>query len=140
VLYARVGAGVALLPPACRPGINAARFLYAAIGHEVARRGMDSVSQRAVVGRGRKLGLLALALLSIRPSRATQPAPCLAANRFLVDAAALHNPVPARQAASPAHGAWWRLDARLSARAVWVIDLFERLERRDEMARAANGT
>ena len=38
-LYRRVDAGVARLPLACRPGINAARFLYAEIGHEVARSG-----------------------------------------------------------------------------------------------------
>ena len=38
VLYDRVDAGVAQLPLSCRPGINAARYLYAEIGHEVARR------------------------------------------------------------------------------------------------------
>ncbi|MEO8280203.1 MAG: phytoene/squalene synthase family protein, partial [Ideonella sp.] len=36
-LYQRADGGVARLPLACRPGINAARFMYAAIGHEVAR-------------------------------------------------------------------------------------------------------
>ena len=50
-LYRQVDAGVARLPLACRPGINAARFLYADIGHEVLRRGGDSVRQRAVVPR-----------------------------------------------------------------------------------------
>ncbi|MDC6171039.1 phytoene/squalene synthase family protein, partial [Paucibacter sp. XJ19-41] len=48
-LYARAASGVASLPMACRPGINAARLLYAEIGHEVARAGGDSVSRRAVV-------------------------------------------------------------------------------------------
>ncbi|MBC7436166.1 MAG: phytoene/squalene synthase family protein [Bdellovibrionales bacterium] len=149
-LYERVGAGVAQLPAACRPGINAARFLYAAIGHEVARRGMDSVSQRAVVGRSRKLGLLALAMVSLRPARADQPAPCLPANRYLVDAAALQSQAPVRQAfihqtpVQQVHAqdapAWWRVDSLVSARAVWVIDLFERLERRDALARAAGGS
>ena len=39
-------------------GINAARFLYAEIGHELERLGCDSVSQRAVVPAGRKAQLL----------------------------------------------------------------------------------
>jgi phytoene/squalene synthetase len=51
----RVGSGVAELPLACRPGINAARYLYAEIGHEVARRGLDPLAGRAVVSRRRKL-------------------------------------------------------------------------------------
>jgi phytoene synthase len=39
----------------CRPGIYAARLLYAEIGHEVARNGYDSVSRRAVVPGSRKM-------------------------------------------------------------------------------------
>jgi len=61
-LYARVDAGVARLPLACRPGINAARFLYAEIGHEVARQGLDSVARRARVPAARKAWLLLRAL------------------------------------------------------------------------------
>jgi 15-cis-phytoene synthase len=86
-LYSQVGAGVAQLPLACRPGINAARYLYAEIGHEVARRGLDSVSQRAVVPRARKVWLLAGALINLIPQQSAHAAPCLAANQFLVDAA-----------------------------------------------------
>ena len=59
----------AQLPLACRPGINAARLLYAEIGHEVARRGFDSVSARAHVWARRKLGLLLLLLLLLRSTR-----------------------------------------------------------------------
>lgn len=118
-LYARVGAGVARLPLACRPSINAARYLYAAIGHEVERRGLDSVSARAVVPRRRKALLLARALVALAPSARAGAAPPLPATRFLVDAAAsARPPVP--------------LDG-----AAWVIDLFERLERRDRLQRAA---
>ena len=141
-LYRRVDAGVAQLPLACRPGINAARFLYAEIGHEVARRGLDSVSQRAVVARSRKLHLLGRSVLTLFPATALQPAPCLAANQFLVDAAAKplvlpsalkthHAPVAAAfqgQVKAP-KAAWWHLTQRLEDRVVWVIELFERLER-----------
>jgi len=130
-LYERVDDGVARLPLGCRPGINAARYLYAAIGHEVARRGMNSVDQRAVVPRARKARLLARALLNVAPGKAHQAAPCLAANQFLVNAA-LGAALPvASPAVAAAQAAWWRIDERLAARYVRVLELFERLERRD---------
>lgn len=118
-LYRRVGDGVADLPLACRPGINAARFLYADIGHEVARRGFDSVSQRARVSRPRKARLLAQAMLALWPARAEVPPPCLPAHRFLIEAAAT---APSRRAPAP-----WQLVRRF----VRVIELFESLERRE---------
>lgn len=58
-LYQRAEAGVAELPLDCRPAIQAARRVYAEIGHQLAREGLDSVSHRAVVSKGRKLALLA---------------------------------------------------------------------------------
>lgn len=94
-LYARVGAGVACLPLACRPGINAARRLYAAIGHEVRRAGGDGISRRARVPGARKARLLAQAVLSPWPSRRGLEAPPLAANQPLLDAvAARPGPAP----------------------------------------------
>jgi 15-cis-phytoene synthase len=123
-LYARVDAGVARLPLGCRPSINAARFLYADIGHEVARRGHDSVSQRAVVPARRKTALLVRALVALAPSSAAAAVPPLAATRYLVDAAVRAEPV-LLPAAGPV------------AKAVWVLDLFERLERRDRVQGAA---
>lgn len=121
-LYGRAGAGVALLPLACRPSINAARLLYADIGHEVARRGGDSVSQRAVVPRRRKALLLAQAALRLAPSRALATLPPLPATRFLVDAAARDD------VAAPGPAV---------AKALRVIELFERLERRERLQRTA---
>jgi phytoene synthase len=123
-LYARVGVGIAQLPRDCRPGINAARRLYAEIGHEVARRGLDSVSQRAVVTPGRKLRVL-IAALAERP-RATVPgpaAPPLEATRFLVEAATDGSQPPR---ATPA---LWDV----TGRTVWVIDLLEQLEQRRQL-------
>ena len=122
------------MPLACRPGINAARYLYAEIGHEVARRGLDSVSQRAVVPRARKVWLLAGALINLMPQQASQSAPCLPANQFLVDAASLtsldlsHLDSPSQEATP-----WWQINQRMANRAVWVIELFERLERQEQM-------
>jgi phytoene synthase len=117
-LYARVDAGVAALPLGCRPGINAARFLYAQIGLEVERQGLNPVDRRAVVSRGRKALGLARALLVLSPDDSHLPQPPLAATRFLVEAVT-----------GPLHdGLFQRLPPkRLAA----VVALFDRLERRD---------
>ena len=126
-LYKGAGTGVALLPADCRPGINAARYLYSGIGGEVRRRGLDSVATRAVVPPGRKAGLFALALLDcLNPSRAGTVG-SLPAVRFLIDAAAL----PEQDEAVAV--AWWNLHARLCRQ----MDMFERLARRDQAMRAA---
>jgi phytoene synthase len=117
-LYARVDAGVATLPLACRPGINAARFLYAAIGHEVRRRGFDSVSRRAVVGRRTKMLHLARAMFTLAPRRDASALPPLPATEYLLQAVAA---TPAPRAA-PA-GVYQRL--------MFTLELFEQLERRD---------
>lgn len=133
-LYARVGSGIAELPASCRPGINAARHLYAAIGHEVARQGFDGVSRRAVVPRRRKARLLATAAVgalwpALGPRAAAEPS--LTATRFLVEAGAAARP-------ERLHGPSARWNP--GARAVWTIELFERLERRDHEARRLRWT
>jgi phytoene synthase len=92
-LYQRSEAGVKALPVACRPGIFAARHIYAGIGGQVARADHDSVTTRARTGRGQKLGWMMLsglraAVSPVLPRAATlhaRPAPEVA---FLVDAAA----------------------------------------------------
>ncbi len=131
VLYRRVDAGVAQLPLSCRPGINAARFLYAEIGHEVKRQGLDSVSRRAVVPAARKAWLLTRALIELNPAVGSESAPVLQATRFLVDAAA--RPAPASARAAPELPSRWSVTDRV----VWVIELFERLERRERQREAA---
>jgi 15-cis-phytoene synthase len=130
LLYARVGGGVALLPVGCRPGINAARLLYAEIGREVERAGLDSVSRRAVVPGRRKLALLAQALLRIRPRRAglwLHPLPAIAPLVHATAAAA-----PAGGALGPA---WWQFSRRWEA----VLGTFERLAQRDRQQRSLVG-
>jgi 15-cis-phytoene synthase len=57
-LYTRSGAGIVALPPACRPGIEAARRIYGAIGTEIARAGHDSITRRAHTTKARKIGLI----------------------------------------------------------------------------------
>ena len=121
-LYTRVGSGIACLPLACRPGINAARFMYAGIGHEVARRGFDSVNGRARVSPSRKLGLLLRSVALLAPAAGRQPLPTLPANRFLIDAVIASAP---------------RADAPMRRsvvdRVVWTFELFARLEQRDRL-------
>lgn len=130
VLYQRVGAGVAHLPLTCRPGINAARFLYAEIGHEVARRGCDSVAGRARVPASRKAWLLLCALVRLAPSPAGQALPPLAANRFLIEAAACATPCASAVAPKPPRRS-------IGERMVWTIELFTRLEQRDRLGALA---
>ena len=126
VLYERVDAGVARLPLTCRPGINAARFMYAEIGREVARRGLDSVTTRARVSGVRKAWLLLRAATQLVPSSRARALPALAATGFLVDAA---------MAAAPAEEAG---SARgIAGRVIWTVELFARLEARDRGERAA---
>jgi phytoene synthase len=134
-LYARAAGGIAGLPLACRPGMHAARLLYAEIGHQVARQGFDSVSRRAVVPAARKARLLALALSATAARGAVDPAPALAEARFLVAAVAAA-PRPAAAEPQPLSQLAQRsLDERVG----WLVDLFERLERREQAAHAAAG-
>jgi 15-cis-phytoene synthase len=127
--YASADPAIDRLPKACQPGIRAARLLYAEIGCEVDRTGLDSVSRRAVVPGWRKAALVAQAM-SPMGAPGAQPAtgPARAA-RFLVDAV-LYAPNPSsslRGDAAFAPPPWWNLNARVHR----VIDLFERLERRE---------
>lgn len=89
VLYARAKPGIALLPLDCRPGIGAARRIYAGIGAELAGLGHDSLRHRARVPGRRKMLLAARALADAWSGPEAFPAPALPENLFLVSAAAL---------------------------------------------------
>jgi phytoene synthase len=120
-LYRRADAGLAKLPAVCRPGMFAARLLYAEIGHEVARRGYDSVSQRAVVPWRRKSRLLLAGMIAAGFSRCRCSDAPLEECLFLLDSVA--EPVEVKPARAPWPG--------VRERVVWVAQLFERLERRE---------
>ncbi len=114
-LYARGECGVCDLPRDCRPAIQAARLVYAEIGHALEAAGLDSVHRRTVVGTGRKLALLMRACGAVLRSpghpiaagAASEPLPAV---RFLVDAAATSE-LPART---------------FYQRTLRIVDLFER--------------
>lgn len=132
VLYARAESGIAELPFACRPGIYAARYIYAEIGRTLERNGLDSVSHRAVVGPRRKAALLLHSFAtSVRPGAGAH-APVLDEVCFLVDAVAAA-PAPSR-AVTATGTPWWKLGAR----AQWVIELCERLEQQELAERSIN--
>jgi phytoene synthase len=114
VLYHRAESGIARLPLACRPGIGAARWIYAEIGREVERQGCDSVNRRAIVSSRRKLALLAKSVACIAIPAASAHAPPLPANRYLVEA------VRASRAPRP---------ETLSEQVGWFLDLMMRRER-----------
>jgi len=100
-LYTRADAGVAALPLACRPGIFAARHIYAGIGGAVARNGHDSITRRGRTGKARKIGWLMLASLRaaispLAPQGAVLHAAPVPEVAFLVQAAARAAPQKAR--------------------------------------------
>jgi phytoene synthase len=118
-LYVRSGVGIADLPLLCRPGIRAARFLYAEIGHQVERHAFDAVSRRAVVPPLRQARVLIRSLIA-RDQPLGGPAPAIQAEaRFLIDAVSRRQVVHSQ---APADG-----------RIAWLVDLFERLERQDRL-------
>ena len=91
--YRRSEAGIPALPLAVRPGIYAARHVYAAIGGAVRRAGCDSVTLRARTSRAGKLGWIAAAggraaASCVLPRAATLYAPPAEEAAFLVAAAA----------------------------------------------------
>ncbi len=92
-LYARSEAGVTGLPRAVRPGIFAARYIYAGIGAQVQKAGYDSLTTRAHTSKPQKIGWLGLSMLRagatmVMPKSALLYAQPLDEVRFLVDAAA----------------------------------------------------
>ncbi len=118
-LYSRAGHGVGLLPIACRPGIHAARRIYAEIGRVLEDRDYDPSRGRAFVQARRKAFLLGHALVdALTPPAQRASAPALAEVNFLVEAV---------QAAPP---------AAVRPRAVWrgldtILDTIQLLEERE---------
>jgi len=123
-LYRRSEHGIGQLPRDCRPAIRAARLVYAEIGREIERGGLDSINHRAVVSGRRKLGLLvrACGAALLAPADPTTTLAPLAANQFLVDAALDHTPSSTSQPTRR---------RSFEERAAWAGDLLERLARQD---------
>lgn len=92
-LYYRAEAGISSLPRSARPGIFAARHVYAGIGGAIRRNGHDTISYRARTYKSQKMGWLGLSLVkaglsSVMPRSAVLHANPLKETEFLVSAAA----------------------------------------------------
>ena len=140
-LYLRAENGIAALPRDCRPAIRAARLVYAEIGQQLRREGLDSISHRTVVPRNRKLALMARASAAAwtTPGDADLQLTPLPAIQYLVAASAQRPPeamqtIGRRSTVTPASSAMAQT-ATPAARAVasnpdgrtgWVLELFER--------------
>jgi len=128
VLYARSDAGIAALPASLKPAMYAARLLYREIGCEVARRGFDSISQRAVVSVPRKARLLADAAMAATRRSEAPSLEILREASFLIDP--LGPSGSAHQRTSPPARGSLRAPS-VAERVEWLVNLFERLERLD---------
>jgi 15-cis-phytoene synthase len=115
-LYARAEHGIAALPRDCRPAIRAARLVYAEIGQQLRREGLDSIHHRTVVSGRRKLALMARASAAAWQAAGPQPGALtpLPAIHFLVQAASRAPLISSAPLAQP--------DGRIG----WVLELFER--------------
>ena len=121
--YQLADEGIRQLPRSCRPGILAARRLYAEIGHTVVNNNYDSISQRAVVSRARKLQILIGLIRGPDAAPEYMHEPCAAENQFLIDA------IP--------HTEDWQRPNQprdFSAKTEWMLELFMVMKERDEMA------
>jgi 15-cis-phytoene synthase len=120
-LYKQAQAGIAELPADCRAAILAASLIYAEIGHQLRREGLDSVSHRTVVSTRRKLVLLATAWTQSGWIYAQRnPVQPLQAIAFLIAPEVLNADERMRTLNFP--------NRAMPQRIEWVLGLFERLE------------
>jgi len=130
-LYRRGEFGLAELPWDCRPAIQAARLVYAEIGKQLERKGLNSVNHRTVVSTSRKLALLArAATVAVKapkvPDITLSPVPAI---HYLVD-------IVSRERNHLTHEKPWTLPVRsFDERVVWMVELFNRLEQREKTPR-----
>ena len=120
-IYKQAQSGIAALPPDCRAAICAASMIYAEIGHQLRRDGLDSVTKRTVVSTTRKLMLLASAWTQVHWIRvsANNPAP-LQAIVGLVQGC--------RNAAQHTGSMGYFPNRAMPQRVAWMLELFERRE------------
>jgi phytoene synthase len=118
-LYLRAEHGIAALPRDCRPAIRAARLVYAEIGQQLRREGLDSISHRTVVPRNRKLALMARASAAAwsTPGDARHHLTPLPAIQYLVDASVDTRAAMARDRKSTRLNSSHRLTSRMPSSA-----------------------
>lgn len=133
VLYQRAARGIGALNWYYRPAMHAARLLYREIGLEVARHGHNSSDRRAIVPPLRKTECVLRAGLAALRATPPEGFEVPAEARFLIDAAA------SRAAAVASQSALERWTRALDERAGWTIDLFIRVEQRQQAGLVRTG-
>ena len=131
VLYQRGECGVAELSWDCRPAIAAARLIYAEIGRQLERNGLNSIEYRAVVSKPRKLYLIARATaVAVNASAVgATPLPAASSIAFLVQS------VLDAQGQMPRQQVWTIPQRNFEERVEWMVNLLGRLEARERPAR-----
>jgi len=120
-LYKQAHSGIAALPPDCRAAICAASLIYAEIGHQLRREGLDSVNKRTVVSTTRKLMLLASAWTQVHWIRVADHSPVpLAAIVDLVQGCGDAGQRSSKPIYFP--------NRAMPQRVAWMINLLERRE------------
>ena len=122
-LYRQAHHGIASLPPDCRAAICAASLIYAEIGHQLRRQGLDSVRSRTVVSSARKLVLLLTAWTQAGWIRmASGSAPTVPAAQALVAGCAQRETVVSAAVS-------YFPNRSMPQRVAWVLELLERREK-----------
>jgi 15-cis-phytoene synthase len=115
-IYARATSGISLLPRNCRASIHAARLLYREIGLQAKRQAHHG---RAIVSGRRKFGLMLQAFPAAISRAEASTAPAVPEAQHLIDAV-MTGGAPQIQAKT------------ITERALWVMELFNALESRNQ--------
>ena len=122
-LYEQSLLGIADLPVRCRPAINSARRIYAAIGDQIAANGYDAINRRAYVPTYQKVILAVAATLEAYLTRSREATTQMDETRFLVNAVVDHkveSKTPLDDAETPME---------------WIFTMVELLEERERQSR-----
>jgi phytoene synthase len=130
-LYLNARSGIAHLPLACRPAILAAGLIYAEIGRALEALSCDSISHRAHVPSRRKAQLLAKAAAATPWLTGARHTDALEAASFLIESV-LQTPAPSK----PPSASLFRPFVNLETQFVRVLDIFERLERAEQLSKS----
>ena len=120
-LYQRADQGIEELPISCRPGIRAARRLYAEIGHTLAEGNYDPISVRSIVSRSKKIKLLAGVMIGASKNKKLLAEQCADENRFLLRS------IPKTRISGREN------PRKFSPSASWILELFMVLEKREKL-------
>ena len=125
-LYVRAESGIPGLPASARPGIYAARLLYAEIGNALKLLNCNSIDHRAMIGAQGKTRLVIQSMRWVGLATPDLAEPVLDECAFMIESV---NAAPKPTAAlsifqdSPFH--------RFYRRLIWMLDLFAALDEHD---------